>query len=276
MGRSEHDVEHVRVRRHDPRQGLDDHLDALAGRQQPEGEQDRASGRDDALLGHRLVQVGADGDPVRDDPHLVAVDAAARLEQVDRLLGQDDQHVGALGHPPGGCPQRGGRVGQHRVQRRDDGGAHVLQQLVQVRPGHPAEDPELVLDAQHVHVPGVQESRRVAVVLQRAGAHLEHDVRAVVVAAALVGQRHLHRRPVRRGAGQGVQQVVGEGRDAAAPRRRGAHQAHQGVRTVVHHVGSCMVGILPSQGASSVGGVSDVRPALPARRRGPACADRGR
>ena len=105
VGGAEHDVEQVGVLGDDRRERLDDDLDALVRRQQAEGQQHRAAARDDALLGHLLVEVGADGDAVRDHPHLRGVDAAALLEQRDRLLGEHDQDVGAGGDPPGGLAQ---------------------------------------------------------------------------------------------------------------------------------------------------------------------------
>ena len=233
---AEHDVEQVGVLGHDRRERLDDDLDALARRQQPEREQHGAAARDDALLGRLLVEVGADGDAVRDHPHLRGVDAAALLEQPDRLLGEHDQDVGAGGDPPGGLAQLRRRCCQDGVQGGDDRRADVLEQLVEVRPGVAAEDPELVLDAQDVDVLGVDEGGGRPVVLQVRRPQLEDHLGAVGVRPRVVRHRQLHGGAVGAGGGERAAQVVGERRDAAASWRRGAHQAHPGAGVVVLHV----------------------------------------
>ena len=219
VGGAQDDVEHLGVLGDDGRQRLEDDLDALARGQQSEGEQHGATGRQDPLLGPLPVQVRAEGHAVRDDPDLVAVDAAAVDEQVDRLLGQHDEDVGAVGQAPGRGPQLGRGVRDDGVQRRHDRHADPLEQVVDVAPVLPPEDPELVLDAEHVDGRAVHELRRRAVVVPLVGADLEDDLRPVRVVAALVGEGDLHGRDVGAGVRQRLPEVVGEGRDTAAPGR---------------------------------------------------------
>ncbi len=272
VGRAEHHVEHVGVLGDDVGQRVQDHLDALAGRQQAEGEQDPAADGEDPLLGPAAVQRRPGGHAVREDADLVAVDAAALDEQVDRLLGQHHEHVGQVGQATGRRTELRRRVRDHRVQRGHDRHPHLLQQVVDVAAVLPAEDPELVLDAEHVDGGPVHELGRRAVVVALVGADLEDDLRAVGVLPALVGQGDLHGRDLGAAAGEGLPQVVGEGRDAAVPRGRGPDEAHRGRAVLVHGAPvhrCCVAGRYVSRRRPPAGG----RRAAPAR---PASAAPGR
>ena len=120
MRRAEHDVDRVRPALQDRRHGVDHDLDALAGGEQTERQNDRTVA--EAQFG--LCGVGLHkrkvGYAVGDDLDLVvrhAIDAAQHLASLvghhDNLRGRLDEpfHHGALG---------GARLGQHRVQRCND------------------------------------------------------------------------------------------------------------------------------------------------------------
>ena len=71
-------------------------------------------------------------------------------------VGAGDQF---LHHPP----LVGIRLAQDGVQRGDDGHAQFAQQRQQMAAGRPAENPELMLQADDVHVADVEEIRRALV-----------------------------------------------------------------------------------------------------------------
>jgi hypothetical protein len=208
----------------------------LSGTEQAEGEQQRAARQPERGLGRLLVELGSGGHAVRDHAHLRRVDAAALDQQLHRPVASTTRR--RSGPRPGGWRALlGRRVRQDGVQRRHDRHPHVLEQLVDVRAGVAPEDAELVLHAEHVEVGAVDVLGGRAEVLDAVGVHLEDDLGAVLVGAAVVGQGDLDGRDVGPGGGQGPAQVVGERGDAAPPRGRGADQHRLG-RSVVLHVGT--------------------------------------
>ena len=88
------------------------------------------------------------------------------------------------------APLVGVRLAQDGVERGDDRHSQLAQQRQHVAAGGPAEDPELVLHADDVHVADVEEVRRALVGRQILLLDLEaNDVR-IVVAALDVVDRH--------------------------------------------------------------------------------------
>jgi hypothetical protein len=103
------------------------------------------------------------------------------------------------------------------VQRGDDGHLQLAQQRQHMTARRPAENPELMLHANHVHVRDVQEIRRAQVGWQVLLRNLEAHFRRVIVAARKVIDRDdqaLHRRKFRR---HRAAQIGRERGDAAFP-----------------------------------------------------------
>jgi hypothetical protein len=184
---AEHDVDRVRPRRHDARQRLDDVLDALVGRQQPESQEHRAPV--DAEPPLALSAVGHVRDAVRDHVDRGARHAMDRCEQLGAVLAHHHQPLRELRQLVDHAALRQAGLAQDRVQRRHDRHAQLAQEGDQVAAGLAAEDAELVLhrddvDAVDVQVVGGPPVRR------RIGlADLEADARGVAVALARVVHR---------------------------------------------------------------------------------------
>ena len=132
-----------------------------------------------------LCRVGLDkrkvGNAVGDDLDLVVRHAIDAAQQLAALVGHHDDlrrriddalHHRALG---------GGRLGQHRVQRRDDRHAEARKQLENVSAGFAAENAEFVLQANDVEPAGVQEGRGAHIVFDRVILDLQGDRRGIVV-----------------------------------------------------------------------------------------------
>jgi hypothetical protein len=110
------------------------------------------------------------------------------------------------------------------VERGDDRHSQFAQERQQVEPGGPAEDPELVLHADDVHVPDVQEVR--GALIGRDVLLLDlvaNDVRIVVPALDVV-DRHGEALAARVFGGHAGQQVGRERGDAALARQVVAHE----------------------------------------------------
>ena len=111
------------------------------------------------------------------------------------------------------------RLAQHRVQRGDDGHLQFAQQRQHMTARRPAENAELMLHANHVHVRDVEEIRRAQIRRQVLLRNLKAHLRRIIVATREVIDRHdeaLHRRKLRR---HRAAQVRRERGDAAFPRQ---------------------------------------------------------
>jgi hypothetical protein len=184
MRGSEHDVDRVGVPLEDRRQRVDHVLDALVGREQPEGEDHVLAADAELVLAAargRHVR-NAVRDPV-DLPLRYAVDLAqqggARRAHHHDALGEADQlvHRGALELV---------RRREDRMERRHDRHAQLAQQRQHVAAALAAEDPVLVLHARDVDRVDVQEVRRPAVRGDVAVRDLEADRRRIGVTPVAV------------------------------------------------------------------------------------------
>ena len=219
MRGAQHDIDDVGELGQDFRQRLEGMFDSLVGREQAEGEQHQPAFHAELVL----VEIRIDERDVRD-----AVGDEINLGR-RRLVNLLQHLAAALGHHH--QPRRAGdqflhhaplvRVGlaQEGVQRGDDRHAQFAQQRQHVAAGRPAENPELVLQADDVGMADVEEIRRPQIGGQVLLLDFEAHFRRILVAALEVVDRHRkalgpglvgrHRRP----------QVGGEGGDAAFARQ---------------------------------------------------------
>ena len=117
------------------------------------------------------------------------------------------------------APLVGSRLAQHGVQRGDDGHSQFAQQRQNVAAGRPAENAELVLQADDVHVADVEEIRRAQIGRQVLLLDLEANHFRIIVAARNVVDRHGEALALRIRAGDGGKQVGRERGDAALARQ---------------------------------------------------------
>ena len=127
------------------------------------------------------------------------------------------------------------RLAQHRVQRGDDGHLQFAQQRQHMTARRPAENAELMLHANHVHVGDVEEIRRAQVGRQVLLHNLEPHFRRIIVAARQVIDRDdqaLHGRKLRR---HGAAQIGCKRGNAAFPRQIIAEKCNfANVRWLLH------------------------------------------
>ena len=161
MRRAEHDVDGLGMNGEDRGQRIDDVLDALVWRQQPEGQDDglpvQAEAFFAAAAGRNLRNA------VRDQIDLIRGNAMHPFEQLGAGLAHHDQPLRQPRQLLEHHALRRIRFRQDRVQRRDDRHPQVSQQLEQMRTRLAAEDPVFVLDRQHVHLVDVQKISRAAI-----------------------------------------------------------------------------------------------------------------
>ena len=124
-----------------------------------------------------------------DDLDLVVRHAIDAAQQLASLVGHHDDlrrrlddafHHRALG---------GGRLGQHRVQRRDDRHAEARKQLENVGAGFAAENSEFVLQTNDVEPAGVQEGRGAHIVFDGVILDLQGDRTGIVIGLTVVVHR---------------------------------------------------------------------------------------
>ncbi len=118
----------------------------------------------------------------------------------------------------------GGRLLQHRVQRRDDRHFQFPQHGQHVAAGRPAKNPELVLHADDVHIADIQEVRRALIRRQVLFLNLEAHRRRVFVTTLNVIDRHRETLALGMFRCHGREQVGGERGDAAFARQVIAEQ----------------------------------------------------
>ena len=82
------------------------------------------------------------------------------------------------------------RLAQDGVQRGDDGHLQFAQQRQHMAARRPAENPELMLHANHVHVRDVQKIRRAQIRRQVLLRDLEAHLRRIIIAVGAVIDRH--------------------------------------------------------------------------------------
>ena len=190
MRRTEHDIDRIRTPFQYRRHGVDHDFDALVGRQQAEGQNDRSPCKSEPGLGgvrrdERDVgyAVGNDLDLVIRYPIDAAQQFASLMGHHDDLRGRldDSLHDGALG--------RSG-LGQHRVQRRHHRHGETRQQFEDVGAGLATENSEFVLQAHGVEPAGVEEIRRARVLVDIVVLDLQGDRRGIIIGLTVIGHRH--------------------------------------------------------------------------------------
>ena len=221
MRRAEHDVYGVGMLGQDGRKGVDDVLDPLVGREEPEGEDERPPFHAEAVLasGERHVR-----NPVRDDVDLLRGDAVDVAEELSSAGGHDHQAIGQRGDLIHHAPLVQVRRGENRVKRRYDRHPQLAQKREQMTAGLSAEDPVLVLHGDHVDGVHVEEIGRARVRAVVAVGELEADaLRIIVLVPPVVHGQHEAVEIGARG-GDRIAQIGGECGDAALARQVIAEQ----------------------------------------------------
>ena len=111
------------------------------------------------------------------------------------------------------------RLAQHGMERGDDGHSQFAQQCQDMTAGRPAENAELVLQADDVHVADVEEVRGAQIGRQVLLLNLEANHFRVLVATWNVVDRHGEALALGMRAGDGGKQVGRERGDAALARQ---------------------------------------------------------
>jgi hypothetical protein len=146
MGGADDEIDHIRVLRHDLRQGLDHVLDALPRREQPEREKHVGIGDSEAfLVGPRCGEWRV-GNAVRYDVDAVACHTVNLLQEIAAAV-RHHCHAGRkVQHLVHHAALLGRRLSQHGVERGVNGHRQFAKQVDDVAPRHAAEDAVLVLE----------------------------------------------------------------------------------------------------------------------------------
>ncbi len=165
MRRSQHHIDRVRPPLQDRGHGVDHDLDALAGGQQSERQNDRPVAESE----FGLCRIRRDKRKVRDamgnDLDLVVRHAIDVAQQFPALAGHHDDLRGHLDDALHHCALSRRRRGQHRVQGRDDRHGQARQQFQDMGPGFAAENSEFVLQTDDVEPSGVEKRRSADILL---------------------------------------------------------------------------------------------------------------
>ena len=172
------------------RQRVEHVLDALVRREQPERQQHQPALHAELVLVVIRIDERHVGNAVRDEIDLGRRRLVDLLQHLPAPLGHDHQPGRARDQFLHHAPLVGVRLAQDGVQRGDDRHAQLAQQRQHVAAGRPAEDPELVLHADDVHVADVEEVRRALVGRQVLLLDLEANHVRILVAALDVVDRH--------------------------------------------------------------------------------------
>ena len=224
MRRAQDHVDGVGPASQDRGHRIDHDLDALVGRQQAEGQDDRAAGESEPGLGLVRLDEGKIGNAVGDDLDLVGRKPVDRAQHVAALFGHHDDTGRGIDDPLHDCALRRVRLRQDGVERRHDRHRQARQEPGKVRPGLAAEDAELVLQRHHVETAVIQEVGSAGIVLKPIVADLKTDGAWIVVAVTIVIHRDDGGFQIRFRCGDRLLQVRGEGRDAAVARQRVADE----------------------------------------------------
>ena len=111
------------------------------------------------------------------------------------------------------------RLAQDGVQRGDDGHLQFAQQRQHMAARRPAENPELMLHANHVHVRDVQEIRRAQIRRQILLRDLEPHFRRIIITFREIIDRHDEALQLRKFLRHGAAQIGRERGDAAFSRQ---------------------------------------------------------
>ncbi len=217
MRLAQHDIDGIGKFPDDVRQRAQRILDALVRREQAEREQHLLARHAKLVL--EIIWVGERhvGNAVRDEVNFGRRCLINFAQEFPAPFGHDHQprrEPDQLAHH---APLLRVRLAQHRVQRGDDGHLQFAQQRQHMTARRPAENAELMLHANHVHVRDVQEIRRAQIRRQVLLRNLKAHFRRVIVAARKVIDRYdkaLNRWMLRR---HRAAQIGRERGDAAFP-----------------------------------------------------------
>ena len=270
MGRAEDDVDEIRDSREDLGDGPEHVLDALVGREQPEGQGHRPTLDAELFLVGAGRDVGRVGDAVGDEVDLGLGHAVDLAEERPRPVGHDDDPRRQLRELDEDPTLLGVRLAQDRVESRDDRHPEVTHQAEHVAAGRAAVDAVLVLEGDDVGVREVQEVGRPEVAVQVRFGDLEPDLRRVVVPFEAIVDRHDGALGLRKPSGYRGEHVVGEGGDPALARKIVADEGDLAGLGILHdqglHCGLSSLRLIPDN--------QTVDAALPQRNLGPGRATR--
>ena len=190
MRRPKYDINRIRSAFQDRGHGVDHDLDALAGRQQPECQNDGADAESQSCLCRVRRDKWKVGDTMGNDLDLLVRHAMDTVQQLTGLFGHHDD---LRGRPDDSVRYRAldrARAGQHRVQCRDHRHGQARQQFEDVGTGVAAENPEFVLQADDVKSTSVQRSRGARILLNVVVPDLQSNRRRIVIGLVVVGHRH--------------------------------------------------------------------------------------
>ena len=218
MRRAQDDINDVREFRQNLRESVQDMLNSLVGRKQPEGEQHRPSFHAKLVLVIIGIHKRDVGNAMRNEVDLGGGRPVNILQHLASAFGH--------GHQPGRVRDQFlhhaplGVVGlaQEGMERGDDGHFQFAHQRQQMAAGGPAVNPKLVLNADDVHVADVDEVRRALVGREILLFYFETHDAGILVPLLDVIDRHrkaLALGVLRRHRGE---QVGREGGDAALAR----------------------------------------------------------
>ncbi len=146
------------------------------------------------------------------------------LEKLLRLMAHHHHPVRELGDAFGDGHLALRRPLNHRVQGGHQGHAQAAEQVQDMDAVIPAENPEFVLEANHLHPVHVQKVRRQPVLGQNPLVDLETYLAGISIPLGNIV--HHHSKMISAGVflGKGRQQICGEGGDAALARQEIADQ----------------------------------------------------
>lgn len=217
MGGAQNDVERVRKLPEDRGERVNDVLDALVRREEPEGEDHRAAFDPEPVLAP--ARRGQERNAMRDEIDLVRADAMHVPQERPPRGTHDDEPLREGSKLVHHAPLQRIGLGEDGVQRRDDRHPELAQELKDVAPGLSTEDSVLVLDRDDVDRVDVQEVRGAAVRRDLALGDLEPNARRVCVAPTGIVHREDEALDLRVRAGDGAAQIRRERRNSALTRQ---------------------------------------------------------
>ena len=224
MGRPQNDVDRVGVAIDDGRQGFDDVLDALARPEQPEREQNLLAFDTELVLVKTRVHERHVVDAVGDQLDLLIRNVVHVAQQFNAPMGHHNQAVAKIRQLVHHRPLARIGFAEDRVKGGDDRHAQLAEQGEDVTARRAAEDSELVLEIDNVHIVDVQEFRRPPIRRNLFLSDLEPYSVGVVVSVVHVVDGDDEDLGVAKRAGQSIGQVAGESGDPTLTRQGGADE----------------------------------------------------
>ena len=186
------------------------------------------------------------GNPVRDEIDLGRRRLVYLLQHLSSALGHDHQPGGERDQPFHHAPLVGSRLAQNGMKGGDDGHSQFAQKRQDVTADRPAENAELVLQADDVHVADIQKVRGTQIGRQVLLLNLEANHLRVLVASRNVVDRYGEALALGVRTLDGGQQVGGESGNAALARQVVADKSDLAdFRSAVHEGIPLLPGGLP-------------------------------